>query len=67
MSICAIGIETVSYTHLIVTSIQKMSKVNNKEFPTKKTEIEKIVYKRVVFIIYVLKKMSTTDVYKRQA
>lgn len=28
-----------------------MSKVNTKEFPKKKTEIEKIVSKRVVFII----------------
>ena len=34
-----------------MTSIQKMSKVNTEEFPKKKNEIEKIVSKRVVFII----------------
>ena len=43
--------ETPRKNLLIVTSIQKMSKVNAEEFPKKKAEIEKIVSKRVVFII----------------
>lgn len=36
---------------LIVTSIQKMSKVNAEEYPKKKADIEHIAAKRVVFII----------------
>lgn len=36
---------------LIVTSIQKMSKVNAEEYPKKKVDIEHIAAKRMVFII----------------
>lgn len=36
---------------LIVTSIQKMSKVNAEEYPKKKADIEHIAAKRMVFII----------------
>lgn len=36
---------------LIVTSIQKMSKVNAEEYPKKKSDIEHIAAKRMVFII----------------
>lgn len=42
---------TPKKNHLIVTSIQKMSKVNDKQYPDKKDDIAEIAAKRIVFIL----------------